>query len=203
MRSTSLRSPNPLSYWQSHSRTARDEVISRKRAVTRFLEVGPNVATATHVVAFLSREPSPDPRERQPGHPCLPILLDTFGSYVDDTTFLREVAPYFTQLPSTVGTTLWTQGDQANALYLIESGSLRATYSYDDHTNPVQETMVAGTIAGDLSLLSDTARNATVVVERDAVLWKLDRAALAALERELPEVARRFIQVVLKGGSNP
>lgn len=84
-------------------------------------------------------------------------------------------------------------------MFLIESGSLRATYAYDDHTELVQETMVAGTVAGDLSMLSDTQRNATVVAERDAQLWKMDQAQLEQLEKDKPEVARAFVKIVLKG----
>jgi SulP family sulfate permease len=107
--------------------------------------------------------------------------------------------PYFTQVPISAGQTLWRQGDHADGLYLIEVGSLRATYSFDDHRRLVQETMVAGTVAGDLSTLSDTQRNATVVAERDGVLWKLEMDALGKLGREKPEVARDFIHIVLKG----
>lgn len=58
--------------------------------------------------------------------------------------------------------------------------------------------MVAGTVAGDLSMLSGTRRNATVVAERDGVVWRLDRDSLSRLESEKPEVAREFIKIVLR-----
>ena len=61
--------------------------------------------------------------------------------------------------------------------------------------------MVAGTIAGDLSTLSGTCRNATTVAERDCVLWKMDLEGLEELEKDHPEVARRFTRIVLKGKS--
>jgi SulP family sulfate permease len=61
--------------------------------------------------------------------------------------------------------------------------------------------MVAGTVAGDLSMLSGTPRNATVVAERDGVVWRLDKAALGRMEKDMPEVAREFIKIVLKGES--
>ena len=159
--------------------------------------ITPNVSSHS---AFHSRDTSPVPSPAAP--PCLPILILTFGSYTaEDHSILNAIAPYFTRLAAPSGTNLWSQGDRPDALYLIESGSLRATYAYDDHGGSVQETMVAGTIAGDLSLLSDTARNASVVVDREAILWRLDQAALESLERDQGEVARRFIQIVLKGES--
>ena len=84
-------------------------------------------------------------------------------------------------------------------MYLIESGSLRATYTYGDHGKTISETMVAGTIAGDLSTLSDTRRNATVVAERVCALWMLGKDELDRMERDDPALAMKFIQVVLKG----
>jgi SulP family sulfate permease len=59
--------------------------------------------------------------------------------------------------------------------------------------------MVAGTVAGDLSMLSGTPRNATVIAERDCVLWKLDEGGLVRLHGEAPGVARKFTAIVLKG----
>ena len=125
----------------------------------------------------------------------LPQLSD------DSYDFLSDLAPYFTRINVSSNTILWRQSDPADGLYIIEFGSLRATYSYDNHTREVQETMVAGTIAGDLSTLSNTTRNATTVAERDCVLWKLDLEALERLEKEHPATARRFTRIVLKGES--
>jgi len=130
----------------------------------------------------------------------IPILQQTFGAYCDEPVdFFRALAPFFTERIVPSGTTLWKQRDRADGLYVIESGSLRATYSYDDHRELIQETMVALTIAGDLSTLSDTRRNATVVAERDSVLWKMDMEGLERLEKEKQDVAQRFVRNVLKG----
>ncbi|ORY32605.1 sulfate transporter family-domain-containing protein [Naematelia encephala] len=130
----------------------------------------------------------------------LPLLMQTFGAYAtpDDIDFFRKLVPYFKQVIVSANEVLWYQKDPADGLYLIESGSLRATYAYDDHRELVQETMVAGTIAGDLSTLSETERNATVVAERECVLWKLDKDGLAKLEKESADAAWRFIKIVLK-----
>lgn len=99
------------------------------------------------------------------------------------------------------GDTLWMQGDPADGMYIIEVGCLRATYAYNDTTNLVQETMVAGTMAGDMSALSETTRNCSVVAERESVLWKLSQERLDQMVKEQPEVAQAFIKMVLKGES--
>ena len=97
------------------------------------------------------------------------------------------------------GTTLWRQGDDPDGLYFVESGVLRASYSFTDHNEGIHESMVSGTLAGELSALADLPRNATVIVERQAVLWKLSVDDLRRLEEEHPILARTFLRLVLKG----
>ena len=95
---------------------------------------------------------------------------------------------------------LWKQGDAADGLYVIGAGVLRATYSFAARTHAIEESMVPGTLAGELSGIARLPRNATVVVERAAVLWYLGEEALGRLEAEYPELARMFTALVLKGG---
>jgi SulP family sulfate permease len=58
-------------------------------------------------------------------------------------------------------------------LYLLESGILRA--SYDLEQGVLVETIVAGTVCGELPFLSETKRSARVQAERDSVAWRLDK----------------------------
>ena len=98
------------------------------------------------------------------------------------------------------GLVLWKQDDPADGLYIIESGVLRASYRFSHHSERIEESMVPGTLAGELSALANLPRNASVVVERPAVLWKLSIENLRRLEEGEPALARRFTQLVLKGG---
>lgn len=56
-------------------------------------------------------------------------------------------------------------------------------------------------MAGDMSALSETTRNCSVVAERESVLWKLSQERLDQMVKEQPEVAQAFIKMVLKGES--
>jgi sulfate permease, SulP family len=116
-----------------------------------------------------------------------------------DSTILQQLAPYFERVSVPAGHVLWNQGDPADGLYVIEAGVLRATYYFATHTPTIEESMVPGTLAGELSGLAGLPRNATVVVERAAVLWYLDGEALGRLQAEYPELARNFTALVLKG----
>lgn len=76
---------------------------------------------------------------------------------------------------------------------------LRASYVFPDRAHGISESMVAGTVAGEMSFLSRTKRNANVVAERDSVLWRMGIAEHEELGRkEGWGFARRFEEVILK-----
>jgi sulfate permease, SulP family len=126
-------------------------------------------------------------------------LEQAFSPYAADRAVLEQLAPYFERIAVPKDHVLWRQGDAADGLYVIGAGVLRATYHFAAHTPVIEESMVPGTLAGELSGLAGLARNATVVAERPAVLWRLGVDALRRLETERPEVARTFTALVLKG----
>ncbi|KAF9505966.1 hypothetical protein BS47DRAFT_1378186 [Hydnum rufescens UP504] len=126
-------------------------------------------------------------------------LIKTFAAHLElDEGFLTRVAPYFRSSILSAGTTVYRQGDPADGLYLIESGVLRATYRFADHLDLIEESCVAGTLSGELTALAGEPRNATVVAERQAVVWKLSVQDLARLERDHPQDAKLLIKLVLK-----
>lgn len=59
--------------------------------------------------------------------------------------------------------------------------------------------MVAGTVAGEMSALSDSPRNATVMAEAPSVLWKLSKKNIQRLQIEEPELSRVLVQLILRG----
>ncbi|QRW22937.1 sulfate anion transporter [Rhizoctonia solani] len=125
-------------------------------------------------------------------------LLKTFSSHTNDAELMNNLAAYFTRVELQAGDVLWRQGDQPDGLYVIESGVLQANYDFAAHSAPVQESMTAGTLAGELSALSGSPRNATVVAERASVVWKLSTNDFERLEREQSDVAKAFVRLVLK-----
>ncbi|THH18561.1 hypothetical protein EW146_g2464 [Bondarzewia mesenterica] len=131
----------------------------------------------------------------------LHTLVQAFSSYGElDPEMFRPLTSYIERLSVPEGLVLWRQNDPPDGLYIIESGVLRASYQFTDHTLPTEESMVPGALAGELSALSGLSRNATVVVERPAVLWKLSDKNLRKMEAEQPQLALTFTRLVLKGG---
>ncbi|KAJ6491582.1 sulfate transporter family-domain-containing protein [Mycena vulgaris] len=126
-------------------------------------------------------------------------LVKAFSSYGDvDLEQFQPLLSYLQRMSVSEGMVLWRQDDPADGLYIIESGVLRASYKFSDHSESIEESMVPGTLAGELSALANLPRNASVVVERPAVLWKLSIESLQRLEEGEPVLARKFTQLVLK-----
>ncbi|KAM5540073.1 hypothetical protein V8D89_006213 [Ganoderma adspersum] len=138
-------------------------------------------------------------RDELPAPEPFNTLIRAFSPYehIDRETY-APLIPYLQRMSVPEGTVLWTQDQSPDGLYIVESGILRATYYFADPTPPMVETMVPGTIAGELSMLSGLERNATCVVERAAVLWKLSTESLAQLQQQKPELAGAFTKLILK-----
>ncbi|THV02009.1 hypothetical protein K435DRAFT_367627, partial [Dendrothele bispora CBS 962.96] len=176
-----------------------------------------NAANNTLVSEFLSQ--APVIREEP-----YPTLIRCFSSFEDfDVEKFRPLVPYLKRMSLPTGTVLWKQGDMPDGLYFIETGILRASYKFTNSAYPmanvngssespvgapgvgdgifdsgIDESMVPGVLAGELTTLSNLPRNATAVVERDAVLWKLTSESLAELEEKEPRVASEFTRLVVK-----
>lgn len=142
------------------------------------------------------RPGSPEQRGREPAN----IIAKVFSYNPEfDAEQFKPLAAYLERQILPEGHVLFKQGDISDALYIIESGVLKALYRFAEHSPVIEESMVPGTLAGELTGLSGLERNATVLVDRDAVVWKLSRENLKVLERELPELARVFTRLVMRG----
>lgn len=126
-------------------------------------------------------------------------IVKTFSARANPSEqFVTRIVPYFKSRVVSAAEVIYRQGDLADGLYLIESGVLRVTHAFADHVPDVVESCVAGTLSGELSALAGERRNATVVAERQSVLWKMSIEDLTRLENDHPEDARLFIKLVLK-----
>jgi SulP family sulfate permease len=143
-----------------------------------------------------SRPGSSEQRGREPAN-----TIEKAFSYNPefDAEQFKPLVNYLERQALPEGHVLFEQGDIPDSLYIIEAGVLRALYRFAEHSPIIEESMVPGTLAGELTGLSGLERNATVLVERDAVVWKLSREKLKVLEREQPELARVFTRLVMRG----
>lgn len=132
------------------------------------------------------------------------LLVTTFQAWITERhteAFFAALAPYFRETRLLRGEMLWDRGDASDNLYLIESGVLKARYDFPQEDYEINESMLAGTIAGELTFLSRTRRNTTAYADLDCTLWTIDRPEMTRLRNEHPDVHDNFIQLLLCAGS--
>lgn len=127
----------------------------------------------------------------------LRLMLQIFESLSDkNEDFWFRAVGFFTKKEFTAGTVLYKMGEPAQGFYLIEEGILRA--EYDLPQGWLSESIVAGTTCGELPFFSETDRTATVLVERDCVVWVMETDCWEKLQREVPEVSQELLRISLK-----
>lgn len=86
---------------------------------------------------------------------------------------------------------LYSVGDLADSMYIVESGELNLLLN--DRSSTVVETLLPGTMVGSLELFSNRPRNCSLVAAREAVVWKLCKASFDKLAEQNPKMALQFL----------
>jgi NTE family protein len=125
------------------------------------------------------------------GH--LPALRSLFEGLDEDSTIDVENALEWVDLPA--GETLFRQGDAAPDAYVVTAGHLAVVMGAGAHRKTVAR-ICPGEVVGEMALLADAPRSATVVALHDSYLIRLPRRAFDILVEGAPE-ARRYLFRVL------
>ncbi|RGB29585.1 sulfate transporter family-domain-containing protein [Rhizophagus diaphanus] len=112
--------------------------------------------------------------------------------------FFDRLGPYFHEIEVPSGAILWRQDAEPDCLYLVEKGILKATWRAmeGDQARPV-ESILPGTMAGELGFFANKLREATLIAEVDCVLWQMRRADYDLLLMNEPKIANEFMRLAL------
>lgn len=83
------------------------------------------------------------------------------------------------------------QGEQGDFLFVIETGQLDCSIKSDDGSDKVVKTCEVGDVFGELALLYNCPRSASVVAKLACVLWKLDRDTFSHIVKESAQKKRQ------------
>uniref|UniRef100_A0A7S1A8W9 Cyclic nucleotide-binding domain-containing protein n=1 Tax=Noctiluca scintillans TaxID=2966 RepID=A0A7S1A8W9_NOCSC len=97
----------------------------------------------------------------------------------------------------TRGTRLIEQGSDGDCLYVIESGQMDCFKNMDGHEQLVKECM-NGQYFGELALLYNCPRAASVIAHCDSSLWQLDRETFNFIVRDAATKRREQYKTFLK-----
>jgi NTE family protein len=95
------------------------------------------------------------------------------------------------------GEVLIREGDDADSLYLIAEGRVRVHNRRDDGTTQVLAELGRGELVGEMALVTNEPRSATVTAVRDSVVLELPASAFVELVRGHPDVLREVTTKVV------
>ncbi|WFD34560.1 hypothetical protein MCUN1_001401 [Malassezia cuniculi] len=155
---------------------------------------------AKNVTEHLRRDSSADSHSSHHDTQPFALIAATLGPYASENSndVYELLVPHLELVVLPQGASLWEVGDSPEALYFIESGILRANYVFEQEDFEFTEAMLAGTIAGELSFLSQQKRNTAVVAELDTRLWRLDEPSLKEMASEDPARFCQLLQLLLR-----
>ncbi len=107
-----------------------------------------------------------------------------------DRVTLAKLAAHLQPLIYRAGSIIFRQGEAGDAFYLVASGTV-GVYATDRATAAEVQVKVlhVGEPFGEMALLNDIPRTATIKVETDCKVLRLDRSVFVELVREQPSVA--------------
>jgi NTE family protein len=130
-----------------------------------------------------------------------------------DARWLAQAFPLFRDLEMSVlealaaeidwfaiqgGTTLFENGDEADAVYCVLSGSLGAYASSEEGHRRLVGRIHSGETVGEMALISHKPRNATVIALRDTELGRLSRTAFDRLMLSHSQSLLRIAQLLVQ-----
>ncbi len=89
------------------------------------------------------------------------------------------------------GKILFNEGDHGNLMYVIMSGAVTITVH-----NKVVATVEANSIVGEMGLIDEGARSATVTAQRDCMLLPIGRERFNKLIQQTPDFALHIMGVM-------
>jgi len=120
---------------------------------------------------------------------------------------LIRMVPIFSSLSEAVAAKLGTRAavvtflpgdkvieeeEKGDALYIISQGAVVVSHMESSHDSVVLSELRAGDFFGEMALLGDQVRRATVIVKQPSTLLRLTRMDVLALAEEHPEVQQRL-----------
>lgn len=104
---------------------------------------------------------------------------------------LRPVAEVLEEVSKPDGSLIFSQGDVSDRLYLIVEGKVRV-----QRNNREIATLVRGASFGEMALLDNEPRSATLIAQGDCEFFCLDHQTFMEVLDEYPEVARGVMMVL-------
>ncbi len=118
------------------------------------------------------------------------LFVDAAGHPLLSEGDLVQLAPLLRFVRYTAGETLFRQGETGESCYVIVRGRLHGRVEFQDATPPTEFDLPAGSLCGEMSLVTGLPRAATLTAPEETELLEISPEAftrLLGLRPELPE----------------
>ena len=134
------------------------------------------------------------------------IPRDEIERLLEESHVFRSLGPdasdllceRFELLTVAAGGVLMRQGEAADSLYLVVVGRMRVTIRRDDGTDSVVAEPGRGELLGEIALITNEPRSATVTAVRDSQVLRLSTDSFAELMRDSPDVQREITTEIVR-----
>jgi CRP/FNR family cyclic AMP-dependent transcriptional regulator len=117
-----------------------------------------------------------------------------FASLDDDSA--KDLRNLLSERDVPSNTRLFRQGDEGDAMYLIESGRIRISVLDDDKKDVTLAELAQGDFFGEMSIIDGRQRSADARVIEDSRLAILSRPAFLTFVRKKPDVALEMLSAL-------
>ena len=124
------------------------------------------------------------------------FCVDAEGAALLTETDFAAIAPKVRRQLFTRGEAVARQGEAGDSLYVVVRGSLAGRVEPEDGTPPVEFRLEPGAIFGEMSLMLEAPRSATVSAEQECELLVLDADCFRALLSLHPEIPEKLAALV-------
>ena len=122
------------------------------------------------------------------------ILEQVCGS-VDDA---RELTGFFVEEQHPKGAWLFREGESGESLYFVGSGTVAVVLQTNGQHERVLRKYKSGALFGEMAVYTSETRSASVRIEDDAVLFKLDKAGMIEMQHQYPVASAAFHSYVVR-----
>jgi len=127
--------------------------------------------------------------------------IDLFSSLSSE--IIHEIADCFEVVYLPGNSTLMTQGEASDCMYLLMFGFLRAVQIDKQGTATTIGELSAGNVVGEIGCLFDEPRTASIYTIRDSVLLKMARVTFSGLLEKHPRIMMGIVRQSVKRLVNP
>ena len=127
------------------------------------------------------------------------ILNRVFGPFeLEEVGILDDLRMTTDFLTVKSGEDLFRQNDIADSVYIVMSGLLRVATSSSDGDEHVINQVRSGETVGEMALLTNELRSATVYAVRDSVLARIEREDFDRLIERYPKALKQLARIIIE-----